>query len=98
HPEPHSFPTRRSSDLLAVEPLGALGERALENRHAVLERFAEALFLLCEHLHDPVARRSQFGIGVAHHTIEITDDAMKERLAPPRSEEHTSELQSRENL
>src|SRR5438046_10145006 len=67
----HSFPTRRSSDLveIAVRVEGARDHRQ----------------------HDVAGRALGQGAGPAA-------DGLAERLALPRSEEHTSELQSLTNL
>src|SRR5690606_39477534 len=72
----HSFPTRRSSDLPAQEPVPAQGQ------------------------HQP--QRGPGAVGLLHEVIERCAQVGRlrvEALQPPlRSEEHTSELQSRENL
>src|SRR5690606_41155063 len=73
HPDLHSFPTRRSSDL-AVADLGS------ERPHHLL-RLAHA-----------VTGRSH---GPLHHRAGQDEQTFIEF---GRSEEHTSELQSRENL
>src|SRR5690606_39933627 len=89
----HPFPTRRSSDLaLAVRdrvenlPLGHLAEAVVVIRgrgaHAVLLRDAVA-----------VAERAVAGLAIDRETLAT----VREEFGV-RSEEHTSELQSRENL
>src|SRR5690606_40293767 len=82
----HSFPTRRSSDLLAAGP-----ERELE--HALAEHPTG----VGEQQDDRVGR------GLEQLDDLIVVIALRARLqahaaAVLRSEEHTSELQSRENL
>src|SRR5690606_39318551 len=94
----HSFPTRRSSDLLQVmvargEEIGLVQDDLSINGHAIEVRvYAE----------DPsngflpdigtlTTYRPPQGPGVR------VDDGFAEGM-PIRSEEHTSELQSRENL
>src|SRR5690606_40526509 len=85
----HPFPTRRSSDLAAYQEagftVGAIASRNVEKTKKIAERY---------------------GIGKVHETpetliadpaVEILDIAYPPDLQP-RSEEHTSELQSRENL
>src|SRR5690606_41868664 len=83
---PHSFPTRRSSDLrhaakavgvlnagrvIGLQPRAAPGEPAHTGRRP----------------------------GLARMGAQPVDAGIKSRhVAPQRSEEHTSELQSRENL
>src|SRR5690606_41277944 len=72
----HSFPTRRSSDLLLERP----GQRGLQLLGATLGGDELGLRGIDVGLDLELTRRA---IGPAEH---------------PRSEEHTSELQSRENL
>src|SRR5206468_9154555 len=87
HPHLHSFPTRRSSDL----SLGRGGPRAVGVRIVGLP--ADVVHVeLVEQLHpDPIFD-------------EAAQDALAEQFARPealrlvRSEEHTSELQSRSDL
>src|SRR5690606_41952963 len=78
----HSFPTRRSSDLENGTARGTHGERRTAARP-------------CRHRrrHRSLRRRHRLPRG-AHRQPEIAVDV----AAPVRSEEHTSELQSRENL
>src|SRR5690606_41325855 len=86
HPYPPSFPTRRSSDLphrrLRLLLTGALVR--------LWSRGSEALGDLASHLH-------RHG-----HLEEVNVGAYRlpggQPPLRPRSEEHTSELQSRENL
>src|SRR5690606_41407575 len=79
----YSYPTRRSSDLIGLI-CHALG------------RIAPAVQLL----HQAVARFAQFDIAerrsLGHQAIQVAFQIGK--LGAQRSEEHTSELQSRENL
>src|SRR5690606_41110052 len=79
HPDLHSFPTRRSSDL--VHPAGLYRR----SRH----RFRQ-------HRHRAVAGRT----AAAHPRTAAGAAALRraDRSRAGRSEEHTSELQSRENL
>src|SRR5436309_6222975 len=75
HPDIHSFPTRRSSDLYSrlMHPGGEVA-----------------------------AARAAGQAGTAYILSTISGHRLEERMkavpACPRSEEHTSELQSRENL
>src|SRR5690606_39722596 len=90
----HSFPTRRSSDL---ESWAQSYQKRHDDYTAILikviaDRFAEAL---AEWLHKHV--RDVWGFGAeegfaAHDTLAAPAGQVH------RSEEHTSELQSRENL
>src|SRR5690606_39349599 len=94
----HSFPTRRSSDLIAPKDVGL--EHALEVRAA-----------LCIHpriVRIDVARQIDLGLGDMQEAVRLAGGAHARLLAAQhvvrgsddagRSEEHTSELQSRENL
>src|SRR5690606_41225398 len=84
--DPHSFPTRRSSDLSVVVDLDPLGPRVQ----------AEGLAHLVQNLRlGGVLRQfaAQRLTGVGKGVVDQTGLA-----AAQRSEEHTSELQSRENL
>src|SRR5690606_39356022 len=80
----HSFPTRRSSDL--GQPRRELPARAGQ---APLSAAGS-----------PVARRDACGSGAAgrHPEVRRPAGAAGTLFRPGRSEEHTSELQSRENL
>src|SRR5690606_40883264 len=73
--DPHSFPTRRSSDLALVEHVRSRGGRVI----AVGTTSVRAL------------ETSVDGSGRVRASAGWTDHVV-------RSEEHTSELQSRENL
>src|SRR5690606_40413587 len=83
----HSFPTRRSSDLPDRDALQRRG-RACAARRA--EGCARDDRRSAGSLHDSSERRAAATSAEAAHDIE------SERA--DRSEEHTSELQSRENL
>src|SRR5690606_39742845 len=93
HRHLHSFPTRRSSDLL-TNPAGAL-----VTWWPLLFAVAYQVFTnlvgwptWAMILASPVLIPLAITLGVAG-LVMIADQAQ-----PPRSEEHTSELQSRENL
>src|SRR5690606_41475113 len=78
----HSFPTRRSSDLL-------------NDRGASLDPLAELILVDVERrAGQPVANLLQAFAGLLHDVVEL----IAHDVADDRSEEHTSELQSRENL
>src|SRR5690606_41739152 len=92
----HSFPTRRSSDLrvwhFVVWHLDRVRDRAPRDRRDSEVRGCAG--------HDPLraqatARRLPRRSALAR---AASDRAITEWLLPLRSEEHTSELQSRENL
>src|SRR5690606_41531537 len=83
----HSFPTRRSSDLLswgATKP----------------HRFSSAIHKNCiTGTSLKIVPRLRFNFGIALQTERsISSDFLLLLHHRPRSEEHTSELQSRENL
>src|SRR5690606_41926331 len=82
HPDLHSFPTRRSSDL---EPLVA-------DRQAIAEAPSQRVVM-----NDIAVPNAP---GVVHQRLQrlIVFVAPITALLPYRSEEHSSELQSRENL
>src|SRR5690606_41626129 len=82
HPPLHSFPTRRSSDLPVVPSQGSVG--------------ASGDLAPLSHLFLPL-----IGLGKVEYqgkTIPTQDLFDQTGFQPLRSEEHTSELQSRENL
>src|SRR5690606_39710803 len=92
----HSFPTRRSSDLVVHERKGVYEKVSFKNHIGLVLGPDIDLRLFMSHWYFGFAveengRKSLqfFGIdGEAVHKIYLTE----------RSEEHTSELQSRENL
>src|SRR5690606_41035063 len=91
-PPPHSFPARRSSDLDASDTL-------------LLEQEYRLTFLLAENCHQHIGA-GHFSLAGAlhmeHGTLQYTLEAQRRLslavLIVLRSEEHTSELQSRENI
>lgn len=60
--------------------LGDLGQRAVQDLHAVFERFAEAFFFLAQHLRHALGHLGQLGIGFAHLGHQVRHQAMEERL------------------
>src|SRR5690606_41754005 len=87
HRDLHSFPTRRSSDLLSkyfhhVEVLSDKKENNYSN--------------LLEHLNIDVGEFLMVGNSLKSDILPILN--IGARAVHVRSEEHTSELQSRENL
>src|SRR5690606_41645753 len=85
HPDLHSFPTRRSSDLL----LQAVQRDAIVHRVEASRQVA--------HLLRPSASPDHPGV-LPNLRLEPPHHALDELGKAERSEEHTSELQSRENL
>src|SRR5690606_41949596 len=86
-----SFPTRRSSDLRRRRVLPQLGHGLGGNVDAH------------DHARPTTVRRVVHAVGaVAREAAQVTQlyaqAAVADGLAEERSEEHTSELQSRENL
>src|SRR5206468_5753444 len=93
-----AFPTRRSSDLARRRPhrmpggeeidIGLVGEVETVN--------AEPIRLLKENGFIPVI--APVGVGSQGETYNINADLVAGQVAAARSEEHTSELQSRSDL
>src|SRR5207247_5265543 len=98
HPAPHSFPTRRSSDLtpqLSMNLLGAPASRSLLETSKVLQFPRAVADALGRNAHAFEHREIQ----VRHRRLAIvTNMAAGLQPAAARSEEHTSELQSRVDL
>src|SRR5690606_40609634 len=87
HRSLHSYPTRRSSDLLPAQPGDSrIGLEQGRGRSAAQR--------------DKHFRRDEFNLPIEER--QAYGDLLRRRRAvarrPPRSEEHTSELQSREKL
>src|SRR5690606_41692914 len=93
HPHPHSFPTRRSSDL-SNTPFLTLPPSLLlfVNVKHIAQHFSPPYFLPC----DPASsfQRQSRRWAISAERIRNLHSLVQWR----RSEEHTSELQSRENL
>src|SRR5690606_40281780 len=89
HHDLHSFPTRRSSDLPRILPNWPMTIVSIKNWVEMVARFAPRAFLT------PISR-----VRSLTETNIIFINAMEEprMVMMLRSEEHTSELQSRENL
>src|SRR5207244_11881434 len=90
HLPPHSFPTRRSSDLYLLPHHNLRGQDDLEERRGPIRYFNVFLF------YGFIPHRG------AGERIATRNEA-REREGPPfirglRSEEHTSELQSPDHL
>src|SRR5690606_40435427 len=95
HRDLHSFPTRRSSDLLL--------ERESAARASVATEATEALKRQAQVWAEEIAADSDIGGEKLEESKELAKRALDKYLpnvakALARSEEHTSELQSRENL
>src|SRR5207302_10522413 len=86
-PHLHPFPTRRSSDLAAPWPISS-GERAMASDVLPLRRIDHVRFFVGNARQSAYFYRNAFGFDVEAEGVAVE----------VRSEEHTSELQSRENL
>src|SRR5690606_41061385 len=86
-PHHHSVPTRRSSDLL----FGQLHRVNVIEDHLGVE----ALGVLLEALNQV---RTHHAVGIGRPVVHLGGGHELAALRESRSEEHTSELQSRENL
>src|SRR5439155_18384063 len=97
HPDLHSFPTRRSSDLLAIAG-GQVCRNEFNCRIAVRHRRKH----LCKRAGLPSKMRASLAtaahcvFNTAMHEMALRD--LQEADRSFRSEEHTSELQSRGHL
>src|SRR5690606_40041860 len=87
HRDLHSFPTRRSSDLL----------RALINCSEPVRHESHVAFLERYRPYGLDERALHTCYAMAENTFAVTQSDL-DRPPTLRSEEHTSELQSRENL
>src|SRR5690606_39540724 len=89
HPDLHSFPTRRSSDLNRIYV-----------QDGVYDAFAQKLAAEVAKL--KVGRGTEAGVTtgplINKAGVEKVEEHIADATAKGRSEEHTSELQSRENL
>src|SRR5690606_41892231 len=94
HPERHAFPTRRSSDLLAqvLPPADAGIRRAPQTSRPAPGLLGEALRNLQRYVQNETFDNPQGGQTTPGASIQFDTKGVE------RSEEHTSELQSRENL
>src|SRR5690606_40524287 len=95
-PDLHAFPTRRSSDLDGVA-------RDLDPGRAAKLVIPEVARLPCRIVPQVQVVVPRLGRRVFGRTVGVDGGAVVGELAPvavtaERSEEHTSELQSRENL
>src|SRR5690606_41724007 len=95
---PRSFPTRRSSDLLAPLDVpitvGSMGKPVLDERLGVHFNVSHS----GEYGLVAITETGEVGVDIEAMRNELAHREIAERVFHPRSEEHTSELQSRENL
>src|SRR5690606_40875651 len=95
HRRLRSFPTRRSSDLLSDD----LERQLVDDLVVVGARATDDVALLEDGQRDLDRRRLlTAGVGEQRQRKGGADDGRDLKRPPLRSEEHTSELQSRENL
>src|SRR5699024_12882489 len=83
HPPLPSFPTRRSSDLHILLHGVAIGQNVLGS---------------CQSVHHLLPVGLDILVGVLHHAVCPANEQLQHGLDALRSEEHTSELQSRFDL
>src|SRR5690606_40483620 len=91
----HSFPTRRSSDLFRAFD-GELPMIDSARRDRVLLMQALGILALSRLYPVPEQQGFEYVIRESHRLLQF--QTAYELIQPARSEEHTSELQSRENL
>src|SRR5206468_12960416 len=94
-PDLHPFPTRRSSDLLTPDDRRNW-ERGLLARY--IERFADNTGVRPDFDVSFQRYRQQIVHALAMWTITLCHSPLLPNMQPERSEEHTSELQSRSDL
>src|SRR5206468_9241924 len=87
HPHLHSFPTRRSSDLPLVRPAAFVELRAQRRPDAGGRAVDVLLCLVDQHLRE-----------LSEVADSVFQAEVPARVVLERSEEHTSELQSRSDL
>src|SRR5690606_41281680 len=88
----HSFPTRRSSDLITSTPTDS--GRVMRTSHFLLGlRLRPVVASIVMLATTAVGARAQIVVNTFETHVRATRDSVS-----ARSEEHTSELQSRENL
>src|SRR5690606_40717802 len=89
--QPHSFPTRRSSDLIAQEEIRCITQWFHDHNQAVRFEDFRTAFVCLDHVGSLDTYRKVSLKKPGHNRHPLGVDSL-------RSEEHTSELQSRENL
>src|SRR5690606_41624192 len=94
----HPFPTRRSSDLVRRRRvLGAEGE-VIEVGQPGRRWHGMAFEGLGQAVRERSARFKHQLVAAGTAEMEVAVQVVRTFMGPQRSEEHTSELQSRENL
>src|SRR5690606_41864769 len=91
----HSFPTRRSSDLSAQESNPTTACRPFDAQRDGLVPSGGGATVILESLESALARGATIIAEVVGYGFSSNGGHIS---TPNRSEEHTSELQSRENL
>src|SRR5690606_41543375 len=94
----HSFPTRRSSDLKTTynSTMIVLG-RGLKQELRLFLKEKKIGEILQKRSFNEITLNTFVGAFMPIHTV-VSKEVFKENIETLRSEEHTSELQSRENL
>src|SRR5207244_11684644 len=90
HPDAHTVPTRRSSDLLDGRGEQEVGDHS-----------GDAIALLPEEASKPATLRFNLTDGPVRRPLRLDEDEVRPLgvlVADERSEEHTSELQSPDHL
>src|SRR5207249_9015037 len=95
HRDLHSFPTRRSSDLRTIRTVTSDGNAQYSIRLAAGEWFASGRFYDGTTLYATLGR---VVVAPRHRDLQPDVRRRRPRRRPSRSEEHTSELQSRFDL
>src|SRR5205814_3956612 len=94
HPHPHSFPTRRSSDLLVYLDNAASAQKP----RAVLDRMTQAYTSEYANVHRGLHYLANAATEAYEGGRERVTRFQNARRSEERSEEHTSELQSLRHL
>src|SRR5690606_41335106 len=93
HPDLHSLPTRRSSDLEILRRAQYFNKNLVVLAGDTHNAWASDLYITDD---TGAIQRSSGSVGVEFATASVTSPGFENYVG--RSEEHTSELQSRENL
>src|SRR5690606_39748559 len=95
---PPSFPTRRSSDLVVRHEHERRPHLAVDTADLGLQRAAQVAVECPERLVEQKRLRVEHDRARERHALLLSARELRGVVVVARSEEHTSELQSRENL
>src|SRR5690606_41987191 len=98
HRDLHSFPTRRSSDLEELVRAQYNYRRLQDQLVRLISNYETPNQFPGEIIPADVADPSQVRVNESYEELLAIAREMRPELQQARSEEHTSELQSRENL